>query len=62
MKDKLEQFVKDFEGSDTNEKIGMVVIAVVVVGLLAAAVNAAMPTLFKDIMETAAKKLNAIFN
>lgn len=61
-KDKLEQFVKDVEGSDTTEKIGMVVIAVVVVGLLAAAVNTAMPTLFRDIMETATKKLNAIFN
>lgn len=61
-KDKLEQFVKDVEGSDTTEKIGMVVIAVVVVGLLAAAVNTAMPTLFRDIMETATEKLNAIFN
>lgn len=61
-KDKLEQFVKDVEGSDTTEKIGMVVIAVVVVGLLAAAVNTAMPTLFRAIMETAAEKLNAIFN
>lgn len=61
-KDKLEQFVKDVEGSDTTEKIGMVVIAVVVVGLLAAAVNTAMPTLFRDIMKTATEKLNAIFN
>lgn len=61
-KDKLEQFVKDVEGSDTTEKIGMVVIAVVVVGLLAAAVNTAMPTLFSDIMKTATEKLNAIFN
>lgn len=61
-KDKLEQFVKDVEGSDTTEKIGMVVIAVVVVGLLAVAVNNAMPTLFRDIMETATEKLNAIFN
>ena len=61
-KDQLEQFVKDVEGSDTTEKIGMVVIAVVVVGLLAAAVNTAMPTLFRDIMETATEKLNAIFN
>lgn len=61
-KDKLEQFVKDVEGSDTTEKIGMVAIAVVVVGLLAAAVNTAMPTLFRDIMETATEKLNAIFN
>lgn len=61
-KDKLEQFVKDVEGSDTTEKIGMVVIAVVVVGLLAVAVNTAMPTLFGDIMKTATEKLNAIFN
>lgn len=61
-KDKLEQFVKDVDGSDTTEKIGMVVIAVVVVGLLAAAVNTAMPTLFRDIMKTATEKLNAIFN
>lgn len=61
-KDKLEQFVKDVEGSDTTEKIGMVVIAVVVVGLLAVAVNTAMPKLFGDIMKTATEKLNAIFN
>lgn len=61
-KDKLEQFVKDVEGSDTTEKIGMVVIAVVVVGLLAVAVKTAMPDLFNKIIATAQTKLNDIFN
>lgn len=60
-KDKLEQFVKDVEGSDTTEKIGMVVIAVVVVGLLAVAVKTAMPDLFDQIIATAQTKLNSIF-
>lgn len=61
-KDKLEQFVKDVEGSDTTEKIGMVVIAVVVVGLLVVAVKTAMPGLFNQIIATAQTKLNDIFN
>lgn len=61
-KDKLEQFVKDVEGSDATEKIGMVVIAVVVVGLLAVAVKTAMPGLFNQIIATAQTKLNDIFN
>ena len=61
-KTKLEQFVKDVEGSDTTEKIGMVVVAVVIVGLLATAVNKAMPGLVDKIMQTASDKLNAIFN
>lgn len=60
-KTKLEQFVKDVEGSDTTEKIGMVVVAVVIVGLLAAAVKTAMPGLFDKIMQTASDKLNDIF-
>ena len=36
-------FLMDTNGSDTTEKIGMVVVAVVIVGLLAVAVKAAMP-------------------
>lgn len=62
VKAKLEQFVKDVEGSDTTEKIGMVVVAVVIVGLLATAVTNLMPGLFEKIMKTASDKLNAIFN
>lgn len=61
-KTKLEQFVKDVEGSDTTEKIGMVVVAVVIVGLLATAVNNLMPGVFESIVNTAKEKLNAIFN
>lgn len=59
---KLEQFVKNVEGSDTTEKIGMVVVAVVIVGLLATAVKTAMPGLFEKIMKTASDTLNNIFN
>ncbi len=51
----------DIEGSDTTEKIGMVVVAVLVVGALATVVNAFMPGLFQQIAQTAQEKLNGIF-
>ena len=52
----------DVEGSDTTEKIGMVVVAVVIVGLLAAAVNRFMPGLFDAIGEKAQNILMDTFN
>lgn len=54
-------FLMDTNGSDTTEKIGMVVVAVVVVGLLAGVVKIAMPTLFETMISTAQDKLSALF-
>lgn len=54
-------FLMDTNGSDTTEKIGMVVVAVVIVGLLAVAVKAAMPGLFNTMITTAQEKLSGIF-
>ncbi|MBT9816337.1 hypothetical protein GPK77_01110 [Butyricicoccus faecihominis] len=54
-------FLMDTNGSDTTEKIGMVVVAVVIVGLLAVAVKAAMPGLFNTMISTAQEKLSGIF-
>lgn len=59
---KGDQFKADVCGSDTTEKIGMVVVAIVIVGLLAVAVNAFMPGLFESIFTTAQEKLEGIFN
>lgn len=53
--------IADVAGSDTTEKIGMVVVAVVIVGLLAVAVRAFMPNLFTTIGNTAKSKLTEIF-
>lgn len=54
-------FLMDTNGSDTTEKIGMVVVAVVIVGLLAVAVKTAMPGLFNTMISTAQEKLSGIF-
>ena len=54
-------FLMDTNASDTTEKIGMVVVAVVIVGLLAVAVKAAMPGLFNTMISTAQEKLSGIF-
>ena len=54
-------FLMDTNGSDTTEKIGMVDVAVVIVGLLAVAVKAAMPGLFNTMISTAQEKLSGIF-
>lgn len=54
-------FLMDTNGSDTTEKIGMVVVAVVIVGLLAVVVKAAMPGLFETMISTAQDKLSALF-
>ena len=51
-------FLMDTNGS---EKIGMVVVAVVIVGLLAVAVKTAMPGLFNTMISTAQEKLSGIF-
>ena len=61
-KDKLNKFFRNTEGSETTEKIGMVVVAVVIVAAVAGVLKTAMPDLFKDIMDTAKTKLNDIFN
>ena len=54
-------FLMDTNGSDTTEKIGMVVVAVVIVGSLVVAVKAAMPGLFNTMISTAQEKLSGIF-
>lgn len=59
---KAAAFAANTSGSDTTEKIGMVVVAVVIVGLLAVAVKEFMPDLFESIGNTAQEKLNGIFN
>ena len=46
----------DVSGSETTEKIGMVVVAVVIVGLLIAAMNQFMPQLFQSIIDLAKTK------
>ena len=61
-KDKLNKFFRNTEGSETTEKIGMVVVAVVIVAAVAAVLKTAMPDLFKDIMSKAQTKLGEIFN
>lgn len=59
---KVDKFKADVTGSDTTEKIGMVVVAIVIVGLLAVAVNQFMPGLFQSIFTTAQDKLEGIFS
>ena len=54
--------LNDISGSETTEKIGMVVVAVVVVGVLAAAMKRLMPNLFNSIGKTANTKLQGIFD
>jgi len=58
---KGQSLANDIEGSDTTEKIGMVVVAVVIVGLLASVMHKAMPGLFQSIIGTAQEKLQATF-
>ena len=56
-----DRMVNDIAGSDTTEKICMVVVAIVIVGLLAAAVKTAMPGLFNSIISKAQQTLEGIF-
>lgn len=58
---KAQTFAANKAGSDTTEKIGMVVVAIVIVGLLAVAVKQFMPGIFSSIFGTAENKLNGIF-
>ena len=58
---KAGSFIQDVSGSDTTEKIGMVVVAIVIVGLLAAAVKSFMPGLFESIFNKATGALEGIF-
>lgn len=58
---KVQTFINDKAGSETTEKIGMVVVAVVIIGLLAAAVNRFMPGLFDSIGQKAQEVLMGIF-
>ena len=60
-KDKLNKFFRNTEGSETTEKIGMVVVAVVIIAAVAAVLKVAMHGLFQSIMDTAKSKLNDIF-
>ena len=57
----LNTALNDVEGSDTTEKIGMVVVAVVVVGLLAKAMKSFMPTIFNSIGSKAQQALEGLF-
>ena len=51
----------NIDGSDTTEKIGMVVVAVIIVGLLATAMSQFMPNLFGSILGSAQNKLTGLF-
>lgn len=52
--------MNDIEGSDTTEKIGMVVVAVLIVGLLATAMKTFMPNLFNNVGNKATSVMNDI--
>lgn len=54
--------MNDIEGSDTTEKIGMVVVAVLIVGLLATAMNKFMPNLFEAVGQRASNVMNNILS
>ena len=58
---KAEEIRDDISGSETTEKVGMIVVAVVIVGALAALLRIAMPGLFTSIINTAKEKLTGIF-
>lgn len=58
---KVKQFADDTRGSDTTEKIAMVVAAVVIAGLLIMVVKNNMGDLFQTIFDTASDKLNGMF-
>lgn len=57
---KLTAAKTDVAGSDTTEKIGMVVVAVVIVGLLLTAMNSFMPGLFQSIIDAAKAKFESM--
>lgn len=57
---KLAAAKTDVAGSDTTEKIGMVVVAVVIVGLLLTAMNNFMPGLFQSIIDAAKAKFESM--
>lgn len=59
---KAEEIRDDISGSETTEKVGMIVVAVVIVGALAALLRTAMPGLFTSIINTAKEKLTGIFD
>lgn len=46
----------DVSGSETTEKIGMVVVAVVLIGLLIATMKTSMPGLFQSVIDAAKTK------
>lgn len=58
---KLNKFFRNTEGSETTEKIGMVVVAVVIIAAVLKVLQVAMPDLFQTIMDTAKDKLNGLF-
>lgn len=62
---KMTAIKNDIAGSDTTEKVGMVVVAVIVVGILAAAVTTYMGGdhgLIANIFTKASSKLDSIFS
>ena len=59
---KAEEIRDDISGSETTEKVGMIVVAVVIVGALAALLRTAMPGLFTSIIDSAKEKLTKIFD
>lgn len=60
IKSKMTAAKTDVAGSDTTEKIGMVVVAVVIVGLLLTAMNTFMPGLFQSIIDAAKAKFESM--
>ena len=58
----MKKFAEDISGSESTEKIGMVVIAVLVVAALAAVMNKVMPDIFTDIANKAKEKLGGIMD
>jgi len=56
---KWNSFVEDRKGSDTTEKIGTILVAAVIIGLLILAVKQFMPTMFQTLMQKAQQLIQA---
>lgn len=58
---KVYNFLTDRSGSETTEKVGMVVVAVLIIAALAAFMPDAMKDIFKTILDSAKNALNGLF-
>lgn len=57
---RAQQFKDDVSGSETTEKVGMIVVAVIVIGILVGLItaeNSPIKNLFSGILESAQEKL-----